>query len=75
MDKIKKIIIPITKKQTYLIREYVAKNGYKEHCGKNFWLIAQPVINDFRERMDILLLTKTDGIKLQRFMRKMGLIK
>lgn len=75
MKKIKKIIIPITQKQTCLIREYVAKNGYKKHSGKRFYLIAQPVVRDFNERLDIILLNEAEGDKLQKVFKKMGLVK
>ena len=61
-----KLILKLTKRQTYLIREYVAKNGYEENSGKNFWLISQPIIRDFEERLDILLLTKAEGNKINK---------
>jgi len=70
MKKVESLTISLTKRQIYQIREYVTKNGYEENCGKEFWLIMQPVVREFRERLEVLLLTKTQGRKLEKVFKQ-----
>ena len=71
----KKIEIELTKRQIYKIREFIHNNGYLERSGKHFYLLTEPVIADFREKLKIILLTEKQGIELQKVFEKMKLIK
>ena len=72
--KQKKLTLPLTKKQIYKIREFVVENGYNENCGKPFYLLVQPMVRDFNEKLDVLLLTVTQGDKLYKIFKKMKLL-
>ena len=71
----KRLEIHLTKKQIYQIREYASKNGYPENCGlqgKHFYLITQPVVKDWEDRLDVVLLNERQGKKLQKVLVEMN---
>lgn len=63
----------LTKKQLYKIRAAVDEQGYENWTGKKYALITQPIINMFRERLDIILLTPTQFRKTVKFFKQIGL--
>lgn len=77
-EGMKHLELALTKIQIYKIREWVAKNGYPEGCGlkgKYFYLITQPIIKVFEQRLDVMLLTQKQGEKLKKIFQKMKLVK
>ena len=68
--------IHLTKKQIYQIREYASKNGYPEGCGlqgKHFYLLTQPIVKDWEQRLDVILLSEKQGKKLKAVMETIRL--
>lgn len=65
--------LKLTKRQLFKIREAVERHGYGEFSGKKFALLTQPVINVFKERLDIVLLTPEQYCKTVKFIKQIGL--
>ena len=67
----KQIVLKLTQKQLCDIRKFVEDNGYVFGCGKNFWLVSEPVIGEFREHFNIILLTYKEGITINNAIKKL----
>ena len=66
----KRMILKLTNKQLYDIRKFVEESGYPAHCGKHFWLIS-PVITEFQEKLDVVVLTEKEGYKVKKVISEM----
>ena len=64
------MILKLTNKQLYDIRKFVEESGYPANCGKNFWLIS-PVITEFEEKLDVVVLKEKEGYKLNKVISEM----
>jgi len=66
----KTLRLKLTKKQIYDIREFVSET-YPEGCGKKFWLLAEPFITEFNEKLKIALLTEKEGYEINKVFKKL----
>jgi len=66
----KRIILKLTNKQLYNIRKFIEESGYPAGCGKHFWLVS-PVITEFEDKLDVVVLTEKEGYRLQKVIREL----
>jgi hypothetical protein len=69
-------VLKLTRTQLSTIRKALDNNGYPLGCGlkgRNFYLLTQPVID--YARLDIVLLTEKEGLKVSKLFKKLKEVK